>query len=172
MKKTTLILMAAYNGEDYISNQILSIQNQSEKLFRILINVDYSTDNTIKIINKYKNSYSNIHILNSNLTFNSAAQNFIYLLKNAQLKNSNYIALSDQDDLWRPNKLQKAIQILEQGYDGYSSNVQAFWEDGRKKIIKKNQPQQKFDHLFESAGPGCTFVMSKKLALSLQEFLK
>ena len=41
-----------------------------------------------------------------------------------------------------------------------------------KKTIKKNQPQQKFDHLFESAGPGCTFVMNKKLALKLQQFLK
>ena len=41
-----------------------------------------------------------------------------------------------------------------------------------KKIIKKNQPQQKFDHLFESAGPGCTFVLTKELALKLQQFLK
>ena len=50
--------------------------------------------------------------------------------------------------------------------------MQAFWEDGQKKTIKKNQPQQKFDHLFESAGPGCTFVLTKKLALKLQQFLK
>ena len=41
-----------------------------------------------------------------------------------------------------------------------------------KKNNKKNQPQKKFDHLFESAGPGCTFVLTKELALKLQQFLK
>lgn len=172
MKNKILVLMAAYNGENYIFDQILSIQNQLVKPLCLLINVDYSADDTVKIISNLRKRYSNIHIFNSNLTFNSAAQNFFYLLKNAQLKNFDYIALSDQDDLWRSNKLQKAIQILEKGYDGYSSNIEAFWEDGRKKVLVKNQPQKKFDHFFESAGPGCTFVLNKKLALKLQQFLK
>ena len=48
---------------------------------------------------------------------------------------SDDIALADQDDIWKEDKLEKAIQKLEQGFDGYSSNVQAFWEDGRKKTI-------------------------------------
>ena len=41
-----------------------------------------------------------------------------------------------------------------------------------RKVLTKNQSQQNFDHLFESAGPGCTFVISKKLAIGLQNFLK
>ena len=91
---------------------------------------------------------------------------------NVDLTDIDYIALADQDDIWKEDKLEKAIQKLEQGFDGYSSNVQAFWEGWPKKNNKKNQPQQKFDHLFESAGPGCTFVLTKKLALKLQQFLK
>lgn len=43
--------------------------------------------------------------------------------------------------------------------------------DGKQKVINKAQPQQKFDYMFESAGPGCTFVLTKRLVLELQKFL-
>ena len=164
--------MAAYNGKQFIAQQLQTILNQTHKPCKILINIDLSTDETVTIIDDYATKSSEIEILNSNKRFGSAASNFIHLLKNADLTEVGYIALADQDDLWKEDKLEKAIQRLQQGCDGYSSNVEAFWEDGRQKIILKNQPQREFDQLFESAGPGCTFVLTKRLALSLQEFLK
>ena len=171
-KNKISVLLAAYNGENYISQQLQTILNQTHKPHKILINIDQSSDKTESIVQEFEKINPEIQILNFNKRFGSAASNFIHLLKNIDLTEAEYIALSDQDDLWREDKLEKAIQRLQQGCDGYSSNVEAFWEDGRQKIILKNQPQQDFDHLFESAGPGCTFVMTKKLALSLQEFLK
>jgi rhamnosyltransferase len=71
------------------------------------------------------------------------------------------------------NKLEKAIDLLESenGF-GYSSNVTAFWEAGREKIIKKSYPQCKYDYLFESPGPGCSFVIKKELALLIKNRLK
>ena len=164
--------MAAYNGKQFIAQQLQTILNQTHKPCKILINIDLSTDETVAIVEGYAKKTSEIEILSSNKRFGSAAANFIYLLLNTNLSNTDYIALADQDDLWNEDKLDKAIQKLQQGYDGYSSNVEAFWEDGRKKVLEKNQSQQNFDHLFESAGPGCTFVMTKKLALELQNFLK
>ena len=166
------VLLAAYNGEMFIEQQIQSVLDQTFKPSKILINIDQSEDKTVSIFEDFAKKNPEIQILNSNKRFGSAAANFIYLLLNTNLSNTDYIALADQDDLWNEDKLDKAIQKLQQGYDGYSSNVEAFWKNGRQKIILKNQPQQEFDHLFESAGPGCTFVMTKKLALSLQEFLK
>ena len=166
------VLLAAYKGEKFIGHQIQSILNQTHKPNKIFVNIDQSTDQTFSISNNYAKNYPEIQILNSNIKFGSAAANFNNLLCNVDLKDIDYIALADQDDLWKEDKLEKAIKKLQQGFDGYSSNVDAFWEDGRTKILVKNQPQQKFDHLFESAGPGCTFVMTKKLALSLQQFLK
>ena len=156
----------------FIEQQIQSVLDQTFKPSKILINIDQSEDKTVSIFEDFAKKNPEIQILNSNKRFGSAAANFIYLLLNTNLSNINYIALADQDDLWKEDKLDRAIQKLQQGYDGYSSNVAAFWKNGRQKIILKNQPQQEFDHLFESAGPGCTFVMTKKLALSLQEFLK
>ena len=171
-KNKISVLLAAYNGEKFIEQQIQSVLDQTFKPSKILINIDQSEDKTVSIFEDFAKKNPEIQILNSNKRFGSAAANFIYLLLNTNLSNINYIALADQDDLWKEDKLDRAIQQLQQGYDGYSSNVAAFWKNGRQKIIRKNQPQQEFDHLFESAGPGCTFVMTKKLALSLQEFLK
>ena len=172
MKIKSLVLLAAYNGEQFISQQLQTVLNQTNKPYKILINIDQSDDKTESIVQGFAKKNPEIQILNLNKRFGSAAANFINLIIYADLTDINYIALADQDDIWKEDKLEKAIQKLEQGFDGYSSNVQAFWEDGRKKIITKNQAQQKFDHLFESAGPGCTFVLTKELALKFQQFLK
>ena len=172
INKKVLVLLAAYNGEQFIAQQIQTILNQTHKPDKILINIDLSTDKTVAIAEDYATKFSEIEILSSHKRFGSAAANFIHLLLNTDLSNVDYIALADQDDLWNEEKLDKAIQKLDHGYDGYSSNVVAFWESGQKKIIEKNQPQKKFDYFFESAGPGCTFVISKKLAIDLQKFLK
>ena len=164
--------MAAYNGKQFIAQQLQTILKQTHKPCKIVINIDLSADETVSIVEGYATNFSEIEILSSNQRFGSAAANFFYLLLNTDLANIDYIALADQDDLWNEDKLDKAIEKLQEGYDGYSSNVEAFWDDGRKKVLKKNQSQQNFDHLFESAGPGCTFVISKKLAIGLQNFLK
>ena len=171
-EKNIFILLAAFNGVPYIRRQLETILNQTFKPSKILINIDQSSDMTESIVQDFAKTNSEIKILNSNKRFGSAAANFMYLLLNEDLACMDYIALSDQDDIWKEDKLEKAIHKLEQGYDGYSSNVEAFWEGGRKKVLVKNQSQQEFDHLFESAGPGCTFVLTKRLALSLQVFLK
>ena len=165
-------MLAAYNGESFIKEQLQSILIQTFKPYKILINIDQSSDKTDSIVREFAKINPEIQILNSNKRFGSAASNFIHLLKNTDLTEVEYIALADQDDIWKEDKLEKAIQKLKQGYEGYSSNVEAFWDNGQKKTIIKNQPQLEFDHLFESAGPGCTFVMTQRLALSLQEFLK
>ena len=167
-----IILLAAFNGEQFITQQLKSLLYQTIQPNKIAVNIDQSSDKTESIVKEFAKTNPEIQILNFNKRFGSAAANFIHLLKNTDLKSFEYIALSDQDDLWKEDKLEKAIHKLEQGYDGYSSNVEAFWKGGRKKVLVKNQPQQKLDHLFESAGPGCTFVLTKRLALSLQEFLK
>ena len=56
-KPTVAILMATYNGEKYISQQIDSILNQSEVNVHFYISDDGSTDNTLNIIQDYKNKY-------------------------------------------------------------------------------------------------------------------
>ena len=50
--------------------------------------------------------------------------------------------------------------------------MKAFGKNGKEKLINKAQKQNKFDYLFEAAGPGCTYVLTQRLAKSFQSFLK
>ena len=82
------------------------------------------------------------------------------------------MAFADQDDLWEQDKLIRHIKLMqEHGVDGVSSNVLAFWANGKKKIINKSQPQRELDFLFESAGPGCSFLMTPWLVNKVREQL-
>jgi rhamnosyltransferase len=164
------VLLAAYNGERWIEEQITTILKQNNVFLDLYISLDLSTDNTLNIITKLTEQYYNIKLLPYGQRFGSAAPNFYYLLLNAPIDNYDYIALSDQDDIWLENKIESAINLLgsENGF-GYSSDVIAFWEDGKKKLIKKSYPQCKYDYLFEAPGPGCTFVLKKELALNLRK---
>ena len=168
----TLVLLAVYNGEKFIGKQIESILNQSVKPFRVIINVDQSDDRTLDIIKNYQKKFKCIEILDSSVTYGSAAANFLKMLSTVDFSKYDFVALADQDDIWKNNKLSQAEKILKLGYDGYSSNVEAFWPNGKKKIILKNQGQKKYDHFFESAGPGCTFVLSNHLVMSFQKFIR
>ena len=166
-----VILLAAFNGEKYIAEQIKSLLSQDLKPHKILISIDYSSDSTYSIVKKYQTKYSEIKIVSFNRKFGSAASNFFYLINQINLNDCDFIALCDQDDIWNSNKLARAIKCLNNGYDAYSSNVEAFWESGKRKVIYKSQSQKIFDYLFESSGPGCTFVFNVSLCAQLKKFL-
>lgn len=167
----SLILLATYNGGTYLSEQLNSIQSQSNVDVFILASDDCSSDNTPQLLHEASAKNSKFIEL-PHQKMGSAASNFFRLLIDADITKFNYVALSDQDDIWHENKLANAIDlIIKNNVDGYSGNVTAFWANGNQKLIDKAQAQQKYDYMFESAGPGCTFVLTKKLALDLQEFL-
>lgn len=166
------VLLAAYNGEKYIQEQIESIVNQTDVDVHIYISIDTSTDKTLEICKNLQKTYKNIFIINEGKErFGSAGKNFYYLIKNVDFEEFDFIALSDQDDIWKPLKIIRGIQVLEKEQaSGYSSDVECFWDDKNRKnkIIKKSYPQKKYDYYFEPAGPGCTYILTKKLALKLK----
>lgn len=165
------VLLASYNGIDWIEKQLISIFLQQDVNLDLIISDDFSNDGTKEWLIRNQVQYP-YKLLPDHHSGNAAA-NFFRLLRDIDLEFYDYIALSDQDDIWCPDKLSRATHLLESGeYFAYSSNVTAFWADGRQKIIDKAQPQTRYDYLFESAGPGCTFIISRKLALELQIFLR
>lgn len=171
-KKNIIVLLAAYNGEKYISAQIKSILRQSIPPKKILVSVDRSNDKTLEILKKYSSQNRKIEIISKNRRYGSSFSNFINLLKIKRIKKYDFVALSDQDDIWRKNKFKLAINRLNKNYDCYSSDVLAFWRNGKKKIIKKSYKQKSYDYFFESGGPGCTYVMKKNFIIDFQKFLK
>lgn len=167
------VLLAAYNGEKYIEEQISSILNQKSVEVTITISLDKSTDNTLKILNTLKEKYSNIVLLSYGNKYGAAAPNFYRLINDSDIDSYDFIALADQDDIWFENKIISGIKKLrETGAVGYSSNITAFWEDGRKREIIKATPQRLYDYLFESPGPGCSFVLAQTFAREIQDYFK
>lgn len=164
--------MATYNGLEWIAEQVESIQNQVGVKVSLYISDDESTDGTKAFIEELKSDKVEIILLPSKVKFGSAGANFFRLLQDVDVSTFDYVAFSDQDDIWLENKLHNAVDLIKTNeVDGYSSNVTAFWTNGYKKLICKSQAQKKYDYMFESAGPGCSFVFTSKLASELQQFL-
>lgn len=102
------IILCSYNGEKYISEQIDSILNQTFTDFELIICDDQSTDVTTEIINTYseKDARIKLHINRSNLGY---VKNFE---KGIKLAKGDYIALSDQDDVWVLDKIEKLYENI------------------------------------------------------------
>ncbi len=172
MHKKIAVLLASYNGVKYIKEQVDSILNQKEVDVTIFISDDLSTDKTIEYLQEIYKGLENIVYLPRGLKFGGAGKNFFRLIRDVDFSSFDFISFVDQDDIWYEDKLIRAIKTIEdKQLDAYSSNVLAFWEDGKEMIVNKSSSQARYDYLFEAAGPGCTYVLKKDLAISLQKFI-
>lgn len=99
------IAMATYNGERFLAQQLESIVSQSYKNIEVVICDDGSTDQTLKIIQAYCDKYPFIKLYH-----NRQKLGFVKNFEKAiSLCSGDYIALSDQDDIWIKEKL--ALQM-------------------------------------------------------------
>ena len=178
MKKTYplpkfAVLLAAYNGVEYVFEQIQSILLQKAVDVHIFISIDKSSDGTEAFLARLESNESQVTLLHLGLQFGGASPNFYRLIRDVKFDDFDFICYSDQDDIWHADKLYRAQDMLFQNIaDGYSSNVNAFWLNDRRQLINKAQPQKPWDFLFEAAGPGCTYVLNKRLALSFQRMVR
>lgn len=169
-KKKVGVLLAAFNGEPWLAEQVLSILEQKCVDVHLYISLDKSDDSSMSICNKFCLEYKNVTLLPYGATFGGAGKNFYRLFIDVDISDYDFIALSDQDDIWNSDKLISSVDILSE-YDGYSSNVIAFWEDGRETLINKAQEKKEWDYLFEAAGPGCTYVLRRDVAIKFKTWL-
>ena len=172
-KPIFLILLAAYNGKNWLAEQLESILGQRDVEVRLYISVDPSQDGTELFVKRWAMDDQRVNVLADAGRFGSAARNFYRLVRDVEFSHFDYLSFSDQDDIWLPHKLSHAHRMIQEGkYDAYSSNVISFWPDGKERYINKSQPLREYDFLFEAAGPGSTYIFNKKLAQSLQHFVK
>jgi glycosyltransferase involved in cell wall biosynthesis len=121
------ILLATYNGEKYLDEQIQSLINQNFQEWRLLIHDDNSNDKTTKIIRSYAERYpERIQFLDDTKSFGSASANFAYLLSRSK---ADYIMFCDQDDVWLPNKVEKSFSKMKKLEDLYTSKPLMVFSD-------------------------------------------
>ena len=105
------VIIANFNGEKYIDQCIQSLQNQIFKDFEIIFFDDCSTDNSLKIVNKYKN----IKIIENKNHSSIGAFNQINAYKSAfQNSTGDIIFTLDSDDYFYPEKIGKVVKYHEQ----------------------------------------------------------
>ncbi|MFJ4251373.1 rhamnosyltransferase [Pseudomonas helmanticensis] len=163
------VLLAAFNGMRWIEEQLASILDQSAVDVTVYISIDPSTDGTETWCADYAARHAQVIVLPEAGSFGGASRNFFRLIRDVPVEEYDFIAFADQDDIWNLDKLDRATQAIRlRQVDAYSSNVTAFWADGRACLLDKGQPQVAWDYLFEAAGPGCTYVMSRQLMTQLK----
>lgn len=107
-------VIATYNGEKHLKEQMDSIINQSLRLDKIIVVDDCSTDETKIIVAKYKEKHPEIIIFKQNEKNLGPKKTFE---RGISICKTDYIALSDQDDIWEPDKIEKCYYAIEQNRD-------------------------------------------------------
>lgn len=128
MKKVA-VLMSTYNGEKFPREQIDSILAQKDVEVSLYIRDDMSSDGTVALLQEYTRNNSNIHLNcgKKNLNVGNSFMKLVYSVPDS----ADYYALSDQDDIWLPDKLSVAIAMLEEsGNCLYASNQENVDKDG------------------------------------------
>lgn len=111
------ILLATYNGDKYLDELIESIRLQSFENWRIIVNDDGSTDNTLYILSKWKLVLgSKLIIIDNRSKRLGPSKNFDYLLYNST---AEYVMLCDQDDVWLADKIIKSFDLLKELENNY-----------------------------------------------------
>jgi rhamnosyltransferase len=169
-----LVILAYFNGEKYIEEQLTSILYQINCDIDIFIFDDFSNDNLYEALKKF-DKYSNIRLIKNEVNSQSAAYNFlnsILSINDDILCKYDYIALSDQDDIWLPSKLKRSIdKMLYTNSNLYCSDLLSM-KIGNYNIIKKSYNQTRYDFLFEGGSAGCTYVFDFQLLLYLKNCLE
>lgn len=167
------IAMATYNGSCYLREQIDSILSQTIQDFELVICDDCSTDNTMPLLKSYSEKDSRIHVYQNehNLGFK---ENFSRAIS---LCNGDYVALSDQDDIWMNNHLEILLRALnDQGVAlacgdaiiidsmGNEKGITSSYIDGMNVVPQTSIEIARHILLCENTFQGSSMLMRKTLA--------
>lgn len=174
-EKMISLVMATYNGLEYISEQLDSLKNQTLLPDEVLIFDDKSTDGTYEYILKY---IENHNLYNWNVYRNEENKGYSLNFSGAiEAAQGDLIFLCDQDDIWYTNKIEKMVEIMESNEKIalLASNVHPIY-NGRKpqkvhyqkywgNLIKINRKAS----WIKPARPGCTMCFRKELKTYYRE---
>ena len=110
-KGSVCIAMGIYNGSFFLEQQLQSILDQGHQNWLVLAGDDASQDNSTEVVSRYLSEQISIQHSEKN---QGVAGNFNKLLSEALKTPSEYIALSDQDDVWKTEKLQEQLHLMKQ----------------------------------------------------------
>lgn len=169
-KSNIAILLATYNGEKYLREQIESLYNQTFKDWTIYVHDDGSFDRTLEILGEYEKIKNNFIVLKYP-SQKGASNNFFSLL---QAVEARYYFFADQDDKWLPNKVEISLREMQKREkEGRPTLIcsDAYVTDENLNIVSSSLWKQAGTHpeyldTFDKAGAspfvtGCTMLINK-----------
>lgn len=167
-----LVLLACYNGADWIGEQLDSILEQEGIELRLVVRDDGSSDTTRREITRFQTD-GRLRLCAECRPTGSAAQNFLTLIRDNAADGFDFVAFADQDDIWFRHKLARACRrLIASGAAAYSSSTVATWPNGRMTLLCPGTRSTATDFLFEGAGQGCTFVLRADFYAQVRAFAR
>ena len=163
--KSVCIVLPTYNGGKYLAKQLDSILEQTWPNCSVYIRDDGSTDETVEIAQWYCRSNSSIHLIQDSIGNLGCPNSFYEIIK--RVPEYDYYAFADQDDIWKTDKIERAVRAIENSGDKvptvYFSSFSYVNEDGE--TIRESAPQDKYlsfhNTLFYTPGLGFTIVFNR-----------
>lgn len=157
--KKVSVVMCTYNGAAFLREQLDTIINQTYPIYEIIVQDDGSTDETINILESYKERYPIVKLY-KNVDGRGVNTNFFSALKRAT---GDYIAISDQDDIWELDKIEKQITFIGESWLCFHFS-KPFSEDGVPIAFDNRIPNYSLPRMiFFNMVPGHTMFMKKEL---------
>ncbi len=165
------VVLASYNGEKYIKNQINSIMSQLKDDDELIVSDDNSKDNTREIVLELANKDARIKLVNGPAEgYNKNFENAIKYAKN------EFIFISDQDDEWMPDKVSKVLEAFDDRTNCVLHDCVVI--DDNQKIIhqsylnerKANTNYRK--NIYKNTFTGCCMCVRREWLLKLVPFHK
>lgn len=153
-----VVSIATYNGEKYIWDQLISLHEQTLKPTQIIISDDNSSDNTLVLVEKFK-QITDIPVCIIKNTVNSGyTRNFEKALCNSD---GDYIFPCDQDDYWFPDKIEKMIEFANKhpNFNVYVCDVELTNSALTSLNIKKSQSLVENGLFTRHHGMGCATLL-------------
>ncbi len=168
-----LVLVAVHDGLPWLPAQLASLAAQTDVDLQVLLGDDQSSDGSPEVLQRWAAQDTRFRLLPAPSACGGAAANFFRLLAQAELERTDYLAFCDQDDQWYPERLIAGVRLLaDSGADLYSAATLARWPDGRQRRLSQTTQQTRADFLFEGAGQGCSFLLTRRAALRIQQAVR
>lgn len=173
-QSSVAILVCTFNGERYLSDQILSFKTQTHSNWELWVSDDGSNDKTVDLLSTFQSQWPEKRLNIRKGPGKGFAANFIALLNDKTIT-ADYYAYSDQDDIWGPQKLSKALHWLQSFPNNqpalYCSRTELIDADGVNigfsPLFKK--PPGFANALVQNIGGGNTMVFNEAARNLLKE---
>lgn len=172
------VVMATYNGEPYIDEQLESLRRQSFRDWVLWVRDDGSTDKTLEVVRRFSELDPRIRLVDDQLGNQGPAGNFGALLTHAYAEGARYVFLADQDDIWADDKMERQLaRMVENDEAGEGPTPRVMYSDlevvdrDMKRIHRSFMRYEMLRHekdplpvlLAQNFVTGCTMLVNREL---------